>query len=129
MSVEILSVVKIGTEGEFSERRNLSVVKIGTESETNTASETPSVTKKTSQIKKSLQSFGKQLINGGVKRIRGEVESSPVCRIERRLSVSGQSQPLSNRQPLTASVNGLSKRNSIEKNELPKRNSIERKEK
>ena len=112
-----------------NERRNLSVVKIGTQSETNTASETPSVTKKTSQIKKSLQSFGKQLINGGVKRIPSEVESSPVCRIERRLSVGRQSQPLSNRQPLTTSVNGLSRRNSIERNGLAKRNSIEGKEK
>ena len=83
-----------------NERRNLSVVKIGTDSETNTATETPSVSKQTSQIKKSLQSFGKQLINGRVKRSTSEVESSRVCRIERRLSVSGQSQPLSNKQPL-----------------------------
>ena len=79
------------------------------------------------QIKKSLQPFGKQLINGGVKRSTSEGESSPVCRIERRLSVSKQGQPLSNRQPLTASVNGLSKRNSIERNGLHKRNSIEKK--
>ena len=43
-----------------NERRNLSVVKIGTEGETNTGTATPSASsKKTSQIKKSLQFFGK----------------------------------------------------------------------
>ena len=109
-----------------NERRNLSVVKIGTEGETNTGTAKPSASasKKTSQIKKSLQSFGK-LINGGVKKIISEVEveSSPpvtVCRIERRLSSGGQSQRLSNsgrnsiERKLTASGSGLLRRDSIE---------------
>ena len=106
---EETSVKKPNGNRRGLERRNLSVVKIGTEGETNTGTKTRSDSKKTFQIKKSLQSFGKQLINGGVKRSTSEVESSPMCRIEHRLSVSGQSQPLSNRQPLTTSINGISK--------------------
>ena len=107
-----------------NKRRILSVVKSGREDKTNTGTETPSASKKTSQIKKSLQSFGKG-INGGVKKIISEVEveSSPpvtVCRIERRLSSGGQSQRLSNsgrnsiERKLTASGSGLLRRDSIE---------------
>ena len=50
-----------------NERKNLSVVKIGTESKTNTGTATRAASKKTSQIKKSVQS-GK-LINGGLKKL------------------------------------------------------------
>ena len=49
-----------------------------------------------------------------------------LCRIEHRLSIGGQSQSLSNRQRLTASGNGLSRGNPIDRNGLPRRNSIER---
>lgn len=101
------------------DRRNLSGIKSGgTDGETNTGTETtaPSASKKTSQIKKSLHSFGK-LINGE-KRSTVQVESSPpVCSGERRLSSGGQNQLFSNRQPLTVvnnSGSGRPRRNSVE---------------
>lgn len=106
-----------------NDRRNLSTLKSGTEGETNTGTDTvvPSASKKTSQIKKSLQSFGK-LINGGDKRTTTQVESSPtVASGERRLSTGAQSQPVSNRQPLTvvnASGSGRPRRNSMEGKQL-----------
>eukprot|EP00253_Pinus_taeda_P022170 PITA_22170 len=103
-----------------NDRRDLSGLQSGgTDGETNTGNDTvaPFASKKTSQIKKSLQSFGK-LINGE-KRSNIQVElSPPVCSGERRLSSGGQSQPISNRQqPLTVvnnSGSGHPRRNSLE---------------